>query len=41
MNLDRLERELSKAIELGEISENEARRIYREAEAEINEEDGK
>jgi len=34
MNLDRLERQLSEAIELGEISEKEARQIYREAEAE-------
>ena len=34
MNLERLERRLSEAIERGEISEKEARQVYREAEAE-------
>jgi hypothetical protein len=39
MNLARLERQLNQAIEDGEISQEEARRIYREAEAEAIEEE--
>ena len=38
MNLERLEQRLSEAIERGEISEQEARQIYREAEAEEHDE---
>ena len=34
MDLERLYEQLSEAIEHGEISEEEARQIYREAEAE-------
>jgi len=37
MDLERLYEQLSEAIERGEISEEEARQIYREAEAEYYE----
>ena len=39
MDKERLERRLTEAIERGEISEQEARQIYREAEAEEHDDD--
>jgi hypothetical protein len=39
LNLERLERRLTEAIERGEISEREARQIYREFEKESKEEE--